>query len=164
MRGSGIARAEESHSDLDKPRIRSCTVRGSKASTESSSRVGADVRGGRLGLIGLLTKILLGTDELVEPVSISAELARALPFLSTPFEPFTPLVVMLLFSPRAVTAGRAVRSLELELVELDRDLGVCLGVGEVARRRESGEDVEGRMPEFAGDEGFERGFVCIERR
>jgi len=55
--------------------------------------------------------------------------------------------------------GRAVRSLELELLELDRDRPFVFGKGE-------GETSEGelRMAELAGEELVDRGFVCSARR
>ena len=62
--------------------------------------------------------------------------------------------------------GRAVRSLEMELVELDRErvLRVAFGVREGdGAGEEAGEDEADRMVEFDGEVGIER-VVCEARR
>jgi len=111
---------------------------------------------------GWLTYIRRGT--LLSLLSSSRTLDRDLPFRSTPFTPLDPGNPFRMGGPwevgsPLVVVGRAVRSLELELLEFDRERPFGFGEGEVAISVE-----EERMPEYAGEEGLERGLVWRARR
>ena len=177
--GIGMARNGVNHSDVESVAIRARRCCGMKVFADSKRLfVRFDDVSERDDLEGWLTKILLGT--LLSLASSSNTLDRDFPLRSTKTVPFVLRGTLILSSilPYPIvplepavpftTTGRAVRSLDFELVELERDRPFGFGEGEedgcVGEGAGGVEERDGRKPELAGDEGPERDLACSDRR